>query len=223
MGGRGDQTRSDSGKEARYKTSQTSPVLDVLSPAHSADLYSTTDTMSSPPTPAPVENQVPAFDPDIPAFDPSAPIDAEAPVEVDNDAFSDYGESLPSETQSLTSSLQEYIEKNGRRYHSYYGPDKNPMPNDDKEMSRLDTMHELILLATGSKLYQAPLDARNLHNVLDLGTGSGIWAIDFAQQHPQASVLGIDLRYVSSWKSIRLEAGQAGRAEVDQNGIRGGS
>jgi methylase of polypeptide subunit release factors len=30
-------------------------------------------------------------------------------------------------------------------------------------------------------------------NVLDLGTGTGIWAIDFADQFPSAMVIGTDL------------------------------
>lgn len=29
--------------------------------------------------------------------------------------------------------------------------------------------------------------------MLDIGTGTGIWAIDFADDHPEASVLGVDL------------------------------
>ncbi|RYP14147.1 hypothetical protein DL765_006594 [Monosporascus sp. GIB2] len=33
----------------------------------------------------------------------------------------------------------------------------------------------------------------NPRRVLDVGTGTGIWAIDFAQQHPSSEVLGIDL------------------------------
>ncbi|KAJ4132874.1 hypothetical protein NW754_015687 [Fusarium falciforme] len=32
-----------------------------------------------------------------------------------------------------------------------------------------------------------------LHNVLDVGCGTGIWAIEFADEHPSAAVLGIDL------------------------------
>lgn len=36
-----------------------------------------------------------------------------------------------SETTSLASSLQHYLEENGRRYHAYYGPDKNLMPTDE--------------------------------------------------------------------------------------------
>lgn len=40
-------------------------------------------------------------------------------------------ESGGSETTSLASSLQHYLEENGRRYHAYYGPDKNLMPTDE--------------------------------------------------------------------------------------------
>lgn len=35
------------------------------------------------------------------------------------------------DTKSLTDSLQEYLVENGRRYHVYYGPDKNLMPTDE--------------------------------------------------------------------------------------------
>jgi methylase of polypeptide subunit release factors len=32
-----------------------------------------------------------------------------------------------------------------------------------------------------------------LHNVLDFATGTGMWAIDFADKYPAASVIGTDL------------------------------
>jgi len=38
----------------------------------------------------------------------------------------------------------------------------------------------------------APLP-KDIHNVLDIGTGTGIWAIEFADEFPSAAVLGIDL------------------------------
>jgi methylase of polypeptide subunit release factors len=42
------------------------------------------------------------------------------------------------------------------------------------------------------KLHYAPLE--NTHNVLDVGTGTGEWAIDFAGRYPAASVTGFDIR-----------------------------
>ena len=44
----------------------------------------------------------------------------------------------------------------------------------------------------GNKLILAPI-SKYVHNVLDLGTGTGIWASDFADCHPEASVIGTDL------------------------------
>lgn len=59
---------------------------------------------------------------------------------------------------------------------------------------RLDIINEFVLLSTGGKKYFAPL--RNPQNVLDIGTGTGIWTVDFAWDNPQAQVRGVDLRFV---------------------------
>lgn len=100
---------------------------------------------------------------------------------------------MGTDTTSLASSLQEYLEENGRRYHAYYGPDKNLMPTDEVEQERLDIHHELMLLIAGNELYKAPIKKGAHHKVLDLGTGTGIWAIDYATAHPEAEVIGLDL------------------------------
>ena len=44
-------------------------------------------------------------------------------------------------------------------------------------------------------MYRAPI-VENPTSVLDVGTGSGIWAVDFANQHPNCNVHGIDLSRV---------------------------
>jgi ubiquinone/menaquinone biosynthesis C-methylase UbiE len=43
----------------------------------------------------------------------------------------------------------------------------------------MDLAHHIYLTLTGGKLYLAPI--LNPQRVLDLGTGTGIWAIDFAE------------------------------------------
>ena len=65
------------------------------------------------------------------------------------------------------------------------------MPNDALEQDRLDLQHAVFLMLLKGKLGLAPID--NPQSVLDIGTGTGIWAIEFAAQYPSADVLGTDL------------------------------
>lgn len=42
----------------------------------------------------------------------------------------------------------------------------------------------------------APINDIELSNVLDIGTGTGAWAIDFAESHPEAQVFGVDISQI---------------------------
>ncbi|KAI5808401.1 S-adenosyl-L-methionine-dependent methyltransferase [Pyronema omphalodes] len=111
-------------------------------------------------------------------------------------------------TASLSSSVNQYIFENGRRYHAYYGPDKYLMPTDEKEQDRLDLHHEMMRMVWNDKLHEAPLEEP--HRILDIGTGTGIWAIDMADQYPMAEVIGTDLSPIQpDWVPVNC------RFEVD--------
>jgi SAM-dependent methyltransferase len=56
---------------------------------------------------------------------------------------------------------------------------------------QLDIAHHLFLILLGQKLHLAPIES--VHRALDLGCGTGIWALDFADEHPEAEVIGVDL------------------------------
>ncbi|KAH7110441.1 S-adenosyl-L-methionine-dependent methyltransferase [Dactylonectria macrodidyma] len=94
-----------------------------------------------------------------------------------------------SSTASMRSSIIDYRHENGRTYHRYKDGKYN-FPNDDEENERLDLEHNLCLLTLDNKLGLSPpnLPNSNVKRVLDLGTGTGIWAIDFGDEHPEAEV-----------------------------------
>ncbi|KAJ5656700.1 hypothetical protein N7507_008650 [Penicillium longicatenatum] len=67
---------------------------------------------------------------------------------------------------------------NGRRYHSYH-EGEYVLPNDEQEQDRLDLSHHIYLMLLKGELHRAPV--KDPQRVLDIGTGTGIWAIDFAE------------------------------------------
>lgn len=69
------------------------------------------------------------------------------------------------------------------------------VPVDEREIDRIDMKHEQWRLILEDQLFLAPVAAEPTH-VLDLGTGSGIWAIDVADRYKGAEVLGVDLAAV---------------------------
>ncbi len=104
------------------------------------------------------------------------------------DPQSDYADStygdVASETASLTSSIMAGRMENGRRYHAYSDGLYN-FPNDEPEQDRLDIKYASLQMLLNDKIVFAPLE--DPHEILDIGTGTGIWAIDCGEQYPGAT------------------------------------
>ncbi|KAK5991324.1 Methyltransferase pytC [Cladobotryum mycophilum] len=81
-----------------------------------------------------------------------------------------------SDSTSIGSSILEHSYENGRRYHRYrHG--RYPIPNDEAEQNREDMLHTMMLEATDGRLFYSPI-GNNPQKIIDLGTGTGLWAIE---------------------------------------------
>jgi ubiquinone/menaquinone biosynthesis C-methylase UbiE len=65
-----------------------------------------------------------------------------------------------------------------------------PLPKDMDEINRLDFQHYLLRMAVGGN-FIAPVQHPSA--ILDVGSGSGRWAMEIATQFPSARVIGMDL------------------------------
>ncbi|UKZ82566.1 hypothetical protein TrVFT333_010358 [Trichoderma virens FT-333] len=109
-----------------------------------------------------------------------------SPSEFDAESISDQSDST-----SLGSSIYDHSYVNGRRYHRYrHG--RYPIPNDEAEQHREDMLHTMMLEATDGKLFYAPIGDYP-QKIIDLGTGTGIWAMEMGDRYIGAEVLGLDL------------------------------
>ncbi|KAK8088328.1 hypothetical protein PG997_003289 [Apiospora hydei] len=103
-------------------------------------------------------------------------------------------------SRTADSEVFHFVEENGRTYHSYKaGPNgltsSNAQgyfqPNDEREQRREALEHQIWLLTLEGKLFLSPID--QVYNVLDICTGTGLWAISMAHQFPGARIIGNDL------------------------------
>ncbi|EWG54428.1 hypothetical protein FVEG_12645 [Fusarium verticillioides 7600] len=126
-----------------------------------------------------------------------------------------------SSTASLTSSILQYRTINGRAYQSERGNPEYWGPIDDAGQEAMDINHHVLTLLLGDKLYLAPVPD-DIQTAADIGTGTGkfliragnsvidntigIWAMEFADRFPNASVIGTDLAPIQpGWIPPNLE------------------
>ncbi|CAI4214419.1 unnamed protein product [Parascedosporium putredinis] len=122
------------------------------------------ETPAAPATAAAPAAPAPAAEPTRVEQVPDDSLEANPVALAEDDGYSDSGSILDS-TVSLTESIFDYRKLHGRTYQK---PQTTEywIPNDEQQNVGLDI----------------------IHHVLDLGTGTGIWAVDFADQHPECEI-----------------------------------
>jgi len=89
------------------------------------------------------------------------------------DTQNDLGyETASSQPSTTLSDYEHYYDENGRRYNGYGPP--YPFPNDEEEQQYERMKHQL--WTTLLRSHPAPTD--DPRRVLDVGTGTGLWAFE---------------------------------------------
>ncbi|TFK31423.1 S-adenosyl-L-methionine-dependent methyltransferase [Crucibulum laeve] len=87
------------------------------------------------------------------------------------------------------------IEHQSRPFTSF--PNANYiLPSDLKEKERLNKQHSMLKRVFGEKIIFAPISIQPGDEVLETGTGTGVWLLDFRKSLPQSkdlSLYGIDI------------------------------
>ncbi|KAF4967018.1 hypothetical protein FSARC_5390 [Fusarium sarcochroum] len=96
----------------------------------------------------------------------------------EDDADSALGDDVSESTASITSSILQYRNISGRTYHH--------------DIGNAQYCHHVLTLVLDGALYLAPI-SKDIKNAVDIGTGTGIWAIDFADNFPNTQVIGTDV------------------------------
>ncbi|KAK2745868.1 hypothetical protein FQN57_003481 [Myotisia sp. PD_48] len=108
-----------------------------------------------------------------------------------------------SSLQSISSSITEYVYRNGRRYASFRQGNYR-LPNDELESDRHDFLQHIYGMLFGGRLIFAPI-SDNPTRILDVGTGTGIWAMDVADSYPGTHVIGTDISPIQpTWVSPNI-------------------
>ncbi|KID89805.1 LaeA protein [Metarhizium guizhouense ARSEF 977] len=111
---------------------------------------------------------------------------------------------------------EDYFIRYGR-YYASWRPEKYLFPIDREEINRLDMIHKLFLVVQQDDLYLAPLAENRPLRIMDLGTGSGIWAIHVAESRTgrQSEIMTVDLHRFQPQYHLLPESGYLEHVEIE--------
>jgi trans-aconitate methyltransferase len=100
-------------------------------------------------------------------------------------------------TRSLWAEDLDYREIHGRTYCREWH-----MPIDDIEQERSWLNHQVFLHVLGGEASTVQLE--NPTHILDVGTGTGEWAIRMAETHPNCEVVGTDIAAIAETRRVPM-------------------
>ena len=203
--------QSDVAPAKPYAATQTDRVAPINSATQTSLDDNVSQTIFEPPhiqslATASVQPNIPTAAPSNPTANPAAATQIVPVIEPDTDSTDEaYAESTTtSYLTSIASEISKGILENGRIYPSY-GKHGYGLPTDDEEMDRLDLQHHKYALVLNNKHFLAPIGP-NPQRILDLGTGTGIWALDIADMYPTAQVIGVDIAHIQpAWVAANCQ------------------
>ncbi|RMZ81897.1 hypothetical protein DV738_g1952, partial [Chaetothyriales sp. CBS 135597] len=92
---------------------------------------------------------------------------------------------------SIASTRWNYFLEHGRWYQDYHNIGY-AFPQDDGSLRNEGWTQLLMLYLFDDKHFLAPVDASKLRNVLDVGTGHGLWPENVADAHPDCHITALD-------------------------------
>lgn len=78
--------------------------------------------------------------------------------------------------------------------HEYIPESTYILATDDEDARRLDWQHHQLKAFLGGSIILAPIKKDKIKSILEVGYGSGIWALEIAVELPNARVFGFDIR-----------------------------
>ncbi|EHK25321.1 uncharacterized protein TRIVIDRAFT_31676 [Trichoderma virens Gv29-8] len=83
------------------------------------------------------------------------------------------------------------------RFYGSWKIGKYLFPIDKEELNRLDIFHKFFMVAREDRITETPLDKEGRPKIMDLGTGTGIWAFNLVEEFAtDAQVLAVDLNQI---------------------------
>ncbi|RSL43421.1 hypothetical protein CEP54_015098 [Fusarium duplospermum] len=115
--------------------------------------------------------------------------------------------SCASSTESIASSICDYHTIHHRKYHSHRWDSGYCFPIDQQQLEAQESSHFAARMLLEGELHLADLRKaeKPIQRVLDVGSGKGYWAIEFADDHPDMKVIGTDLSPIGeTWVAPNL-------------------